>query len=99
MIVLLTEAAVGELVRIGRFIGLDNRTRAASFVSELEQRCLGLAAMPRAYPLLPGREASGIRRRVYGDYLIFYRIGAETIEVLRVLNGAQDDEAILFPAD
>ncbi|MGA4551078.1 type II toxin-antitoxin system RelE/ParE family toxin [Methylorubrum aminovorans] len=99
MNVVLTEAAVGDLVRIGRFIGQDNPARAASFVAELEKRCQNLGFMPQAFPLLPGRETSGIRRRPYGDYLIFYRLQAERTEVLRVLNGAQDYEAILFPVD
>jgi toxin ParE1/3/4 len=97
--VVLTEAAIGDLVRIGRFIGQDNPTRAASFVAELEKRCQNLSVIPRAFPLLPGRETSDIRRRPYGDYLIFYRLQVDRIEVLRVLNGAQDYEAILFPAD
>jgi plasmid stabilization system protein ParE len=52
--------------------------------------------MPRSFPLLPGREESGIRRRPYGDYLIFYRI-ADAVEVLHVLHGAVDDERLLFP--
>lgn len=99
MNVVLTEVAIGDLVRIGRFIGQDNPIRAVSFVAELEKRCQNLSFMPHAFPLLPGRETSGIRRRPYGDYLIFYRLPAERIEVLRVLNGAQDYEAILFPAD
>ncbi|WP_342588924.1 type II toxin-antitoxin system RelE/ParE family toxin [Rhizobium phaseoli] len=37
-----------------------------------------------------------IRRRPYGDYLIFYRI-ADAIEVLHVLRGAVDYERLLFP--
>jgi ParE toxin of type II toxin-antitoxin system, parDE len=32
-----------------------------------------------------------------GNYLIFYRIGLDHVEVLHVLHGAQDYEAILFP--
>ncbi|WP_318252138.1 type II toxin-antitoxin system RelE/ParE family toxin [Rhizobium phaseoli] len=42
----------------------------------------------------PGRIR--IRRRPYGDYLIFYRI-ADAIEVLHVLRGAVDYERLLFP--
>jgi plasmid stabilization system protein ParE len=39
-------------------------------------------------------------RRLYDlDYLICYQIVAYTIEVLHVLHGAQDYEAILFPDD
>lgn len=100
MRVVLTEKAIADLIRIGRFIQEDNPARAVTFVEELEQRCQGLAGMARAFPLLPGREQAGIRRRSHGNYLIFYRFSeAEAlVEVLHVLNGAQDYDAILFPA-
>jgi toxin ParE1/3/4 len=52
--------------------------------------------MPRAFPLLPRWEEQGIRRRPYGDYLIFYRVNANVIDVLHILHGARDFEAILF---
>jgi toxin ParE1/3/4 len=55
--------------------------------------------MPRAFPLLPEWEDRGVRRRPYGNYLIFYRIAADTVEVLHVLHGARDFEAILFPEE
>lgn len=32
-------------------------------------------------------------------YLIFYRIQADTVQVLHVLHGAMDYERILFPED
>lgn len=55
--------------------------------------------MPHAFPLVPRHAASGIRRRPHGRYLIFYRVAAERIDVLHILNGAQDYEDILFPGD
>jgi plasmid stabilization system protein ParE len=48
-------------------------------------------------PVVPRHEHHGIRRRVHGRYLIFYRIGADYITNLHILNGAMDVEAILFP--
>ncbi len=74
----------------------DNPARAASFVDELYDRCLTLGDNPRAFPLLPDHEGKGIRRRVFGNYLIFYRVIDETTEVLHVLHGAQDYERLLF---
>ncbi len=38
----------------------------------------------------------GIRRRSYGDYLIFYRIDDEQISIVHILHGARDYEALLF---
>jgi len=72
--------------------------RAASFVAELIERCERLAQTPKGFPLVPGYENTGIRRRPYREYLIFYRVGAGRIDVLHVLNGAQDYTSILFPA-
>jgi toxin ParE1/3/4 len=86
-----------HLVAIGRHIKADNPKRAETFVAELEFRCHQLGAMPKAFALVPRHEASGVRRRPYLDYLIFYRIVADTVEVLHLLHGAQDYEAILFP--
>ena len=99
MIVGLTETAITDLVAIGRHIKTDNPQRTEIFVAELESRCHQLGTMPKAFALVPRHERSGVRRRPYGAYLIFYRIVADTIEVLHVLHGAQDYAAILFPDD
>ncbi|CAN7690630.1 type II toxin-antitoxin system RelE/ParE family toxin [Rhizobium sp. LjRoot30] len=99
MKVVITDAAWENMLRIGRWIRDDNPPRALTFVMELQERCEGLAQMPRAFPLLPGREERGIRRRPHGDYLIFYRIEGDEVQVLHVLHGAQDYERILFPEE
>jgi plasmid stabilization system protein ParE len=96
MIVVLTETAIADLVAIGRYIATDNPQRARTFVAELQSRCYQLGTMPKAFALVPRHEHTGIRRRPHGNYLIFYRIAADTIEILHVLHGALDYEAILF---
>jgi toxin ParE1/3/4 len=97
MRVVLTETAYSDLVEIGRAIAKDSPGRALSFVDELHGRCSGLSTTARAFPLLPGWEGRGVRRRPFGDYLIFYRISARKVQVLRILHGARDYERILFP--
>lgn len=97
MIVAFTEEAEADLERIGDHIAGDNPDRAVSFVGELVACCRRLADTPRGYPLVPRYRLSGVRRRPYGRYLVFYRVGAERIDILHVLHGAQDYEAILFP--
>ncbi len=99
MKVVITEAAYADLLQIGRTIQADNPARAVTFVDELHDRCRRLGSMPLAYPLLPNWEASGVRRRPYRNYLIFYRVTATSVEILHVLHGARDYEAILFPSD
>lgn len=97
MKVVLTDNAIADLVAIGRYIKRDNPTRAVTFVAELEDRCQRIGHMPKAFPLIVGHEAAGIRRRPHGNYLIFYWAKRSAVEILHVLNGAQDYEAILFP--
>lgn len=97
MIVVLTNEAKADLERIGDFIAADNPRRAETFIAELLERCLRLAEMPQAYPLVPRYEQSGIRRRPYENYLVFYRVTQTRVEILHILNGAQDYEPILFP--
>ena len=98
MRVVITAAAKADLITIGDFIQPHNPKRAITFVEELLDRCYALADMPRAYPLVPRYEKFGIRRTVYGNYLIFYRIHEELIEIVHILQGAQDYEALLFPS-
>jgi plasmid stabilization system protein ParE len=93
----ITSAAEADLEQIADYIARDNPVRALSFVRELYERCLDIAEMPAAWPIVPHYEHHGIRRRVHGRYLIFYRVSADCITILHVLNGAMDVEAILFP--
>jgi toxin ParE1/3/4 len=97
MIVVITDAAQDDLESIGDWIARDNPVRALAFVHELRQRCASLVDSPRGYARVPRYEHLGIRRRVYRDYLIFYRIVGKVIEVLHVLHGAREYELILFP--
>ena len=96
MRVVLAQAAIADLIEIGRYIAQHSPTRAEPFVQELEEKCLELASMPRAFPLVPHRRNRNVRRRVHGNYLIFYRVGVGQIDVLHVLHGAQDYESWLF---
>ena len=96
MKVVLAQAAIADLIAIGRYIARDNPGRAETFVQELEQKCTVLATAPRAFPLVPLRKNKDVRRRVHGNYLIFYRVSADQIDVIHVLHGAQDYESWLF---
>lgn len=97
MIVHLSYEAIADLERIADYIAQNNSRRALSFVQELRDKCLSLGNMPQAYPLVPRYEKYGVRRRVHGNYLIFYRIDAGQVTVLHILNSAMDYTMILFP--
>jgi toxin ParE1/3/4 len=95
--VIFAPAAKLDLFAIAEHIRPDNPKRAESFVDELIDHCYTLADMPRRYPLVPRYEHWGIRRCVHGNYLIFYRLRADTVEIVHILHGARDYESLLFP--
>ena len=97
MIVAITAEAETDLERIAAHIAEHSVEIALNFVRELREKCESLADAPRGYPLVPRHEHLGIRRRPFGNYLIFYRIGPDAIEVVHVLHGARDYEPLLFP--
>lgn len=99
MIVHLAAEAESDLEGIGDYIARDNPVRALSFVRELREKCLSLSVTPLAFPLVPRFETHAVRRRVHGNYLVFYRVEARRVVVLHVLHGAMDYAAILFPAE
>ncbi|AVA20555.1 MULTISPECIES: type II toxin-antitoxin system RelE/ParE family toxin [unclassified Rhizobium] len=97
MIVVFSARAQADVEHIGDYIAQDNPQRAASFIMELVKRCRHLADMPYRFPLVPRYEHTGVRRFPHGAYLVFYHVSEDAVEILHILNGAQDFEAILFP--
>lgn len=90
MKVRLTQEAEADLEAIGDFIARDNPARAMAFVRELRAKCLSLGNAPLAFPLVSRSGKGGVRRRVHGSYLVFYRVEAASITVLHVLHGTRD---------
>jgi toxin ParE1/3/4 len=90
MRVVFARKATSDIIEIGEYIALDSLERAASFVEKLYAQAEGIATMPNAFPLAPGQERHGFRRRAYGRYLIFYTVTNGTIRILRILHGARD---------
>jgi toxin ParE1/3/4 len=91
----LTAEALLDLESIGDWIARDNPARAASFIAELEASCQEIASFTEKFLLVPRYENLGIRRKVHGSYLIFYRIGTGKIDIIHILHGARD---FAFPA-
>ena len=91
----LSELAESDLLDIALYIAEDNPDRAFSFVDELQQSCGGLADRPQRFPLLPGFEDKGIRRRVHGRYAIVYSVDPALVRVLRIVSAAMDMSKIL----
>lgn len=97
MRVIIMPEAEADLEQIIEYIAHDSPKRAVSFARELRRRCEDLATSAEAYPFLLRYRHEGVRRRVHGNYLIFYVVRADEVHVLHVLHGARDYEAILSP--
>jgi toxin ParE1/3/4 len=90
MTVLITREAEGDLEAIADYIAIDNPQAAVQFVRDIREKCHDIARFPRRFPLVDGISASDIRKRSFGNYLIFYKIHADHIAVLHVVHGATD---------
>ena len=95
----ITEIAWNDILQIGLVVKQGSPARADKFVEELYTSCHKLGDLPYSAARVPNHESTGIRRRVHGNYLIFYRINVQTVEILRVLHGAMDYERQIFPQD
>lgn len=99
MKVVFSRNATNDLEEIGDWIARDDRDRALSLVGELTKACKTIGRTPRGYPLVNRTRDPTLRRRVYGNYLVFYDVGSAAVEILHVLHGARDYESLIFPGD
>jgi toxin ParE1/3/4 len=91
--VLIRSEALLDLDDIFDYIADDSPDRAIAFIQKLHGQIEKLAATPgmgrRRDELL-----SDLRGMAYGNYMIFYFPTNDGIDVVRVINGARDIEAI-----
>lgn len=97
--VVITEAAWSDLSGIVDYIGEANPKAADTFVSEVYATCQALGSFPKSHPLIFDKKKRGLRRVVHGNYLIFFQIRGDDIEVVHVIHGARDYQRLLFPDD
>ncbi len=97
MKVAFSQNAEQDLKGIADWIARDNPERARSFLADLVREAIGRA--PRSYPLVDGRRDPTLRRRIQGNYLIFFEIGSKEVEILHVIHGARDYARIVFAND
>ena len=86
----ISDGATADLERIGDWIAQENPVRAESFVEDLEAECMNLAYFPERYPVYKNIDVGQLRRKAYGNYLIFYVIDEKLVNIARILHGAQD---------
>ena len=78
-----------DLHAIGEYISDDNPDRARSFVLELRERCVAIADAPKACAQRPDL-GKDLRCCPHGNYLVFYRVGAQEVQIVRILHAARD---------
>ena len=94
--VIIAPAARNDLTEIADYIARDSPERSDRFIDEIERKCLELGARPMTWPALADRRSGGLRRRLHVGYLIFYRIGEDKVEVVRIIHSARNYPALLF---
>ena len=82
-----------DLIEIWSYIADDSVANADAFIDKIYETMQLLARQPGS-----GRHREelvpGIQSFPFGRYIIFYRVAASAIEIVRVLHGARDIENI-----
>lgn len=96
MILEFSSEAESDLEQIADYIAEQNPQRALSFIQQLRSSCEDLVNNTNGFALVPRYEHHGLRRRVQGNYLIFYRVEPAKVVIVHILHGATDYGGILF---
>jgi toxin ParE1/3/4 len=88
-----TELADKDMLAISYYIGLDNPNAARRVAKNILKTCETIAGMPymgRHPAFVEEHDVLYITVQKYSQYLIFYREGKESVEILRIIHGARD---------
>ena len=88
MRVIFAASAKADLRYIALYIARDSPVRARSFSKELRALCLTLADYPLRFPAF--ERSKSLRKCVHGNYLIFYRVLNEQVEIIHILRSGID---------
>jgi toxin ParE1/3/4 len=88
-----TPEARADLRDIALRIADHNLSRAFTYVDEIEAHCLRIGDLPHAWPPRP-QWGEGVRITIHGNYVIVHRVRDETVQVLRLVHGARDLDAL-----
>jgi toxin ParE1/3/4 len=89
----LSKQAEADLDDIWLYVAQDSLRHADHLITEIRDECELLAVSPGL-----GRQRDELRPSLrsfpWGEYVIFYRLSTEGIEVVRILHGHRDIETI-----
>ena len=93
-----TPEASRDLEEIHDYIAEENLNAAINLMNLVEEKCQLIAQFPEM-----GRKREeltvALRSFSVGNYVVFYRIHQNNIQVIRILNGACDIETIFEEED
>lgn len=90
-----TSLADRDIVGIVSHIAGDNLSAAENWLVELERLCQLLAAHPLMSEEVDVKQLGHVRRRSFGNYIIYYRPLPNGAEILRVIHGARDQDKLV----
>jgi toxin ParE1/3/4 len=93
----LSTEAIQDIAAIGDEISQYSPRRAATFTDDIGVEFELLREMPERFAKV--RRHANLRRKVFGKYLIFYRVSEASVDIVHIIHGAMNYEAILFPED
>lgn len=92
--VTLSPTARHDLSDIWDYISQDSEEAATRTIQAIYEQCCALASSPRMGRSRGKELGEGIRSFPTGNYVIFYWLIADGVEILRVLHGARDTQSL-----
>jgi len=94
-------AADADVDMAGLYVARDNLEAALRFYDAIDQTYRQIRDHPKRWPRyeLDHPRLKELRKTAvigYRNYLVFYRIDADMVEIIRVLHGARDIPALLM---
>jgi toxin ParE1/3/4 len=78
-----------DVEEIGDWVGERDPLAALRIVGRIRSGARRLSRYPNRYPLVAGLETP-LRKLSVANYLIFYRVGQDEVEVIRILHASRD---------
>jgi toxin ParE1/3/4 len=96
MRVVLSDDALVDVQTIGDEIAKHNPIRAASYIDEILAACYSLGQQPERCPLTP-QFGKSVRRLLFGEYSVFYRVRERNVQISRILHGKRRVKRSMVP--
>lgn len=90
-----TVQAEQDLRDVVESIARDNLTAALEWLERIESLIELLASRPALGQRMVTRRFGEVRQHVAGNYVVYYRLADDGLQILRVLHGARDQESLL----